>query len=192
MHYQTIPQQIQAIQWTGENRTALQEFHSRLHHGNATHSDIGFIGALVVVEGKGWRMDLQEGDWLIHHSSEGFGKMNDEKFHEIYQPIAPAGSAGLQPAPEHPSFSSSSLSTINPPPSTSLQVKQVDGLNIVHIPILLEIPVDPLDGFTDDEAPQVALERLAELELVVSLGGVLLEATSPFPLFADGAEEEGG
>lgn len=58
-----------------------------------------------------------------------------------------------------------------------------DGLEIILVPVFIEIPVDPLEGFTAEEAPQVALDRLAELPLAVTLGGVSLAVHSNFPLF---------
>jgi len=57
-----------------------------------------------------------------------------------------------------------------------------DGQEIILVPVFIEIPVDPLDGFTAEEAPQVAMDRLAELPLQVTLGGVILDVSANFPL----------
>lgn len=58
-----------------------------------------------------------------------------------------------------------------------------DGLDVVGVPVILEIEVDPLDGFAPDEVESVALDRLALLPLEVSLGGVPLGVSSPVRLF---------
>jgi hypothetical protein len=54
-----------------------------------------------------------------------------------------------------------------------------EGRQEVLVPVLLRITVDPLDGFTEEEAIQVALERLEALELDARLSGV------PIPVHAD-------
>jgi hypothetical protein len=59
------------------------------------------------------------------------------------------------------------------------------GNEVILVPVFLEIPVDPLEGFTPEEAPRVALDRLAELPLQVTLGGVLLDVQASIPLFQE-------
>ncbi len=54
------------------------------------------------------------------------------------------------------------------------------GIEIVSIPILIEIPVDPLiDGFTASEAIACCTDRLRDLDLRITLGGVPLDAVVP-------------
>lgn len=58
-----------------------------------------------------------------------------------------------------------------------------DGVEIVAIPIYLLIDVDPLDGFTAEEAIQIAKDRLADLPLKIELGGVPITAEAEVPLY---------
>lgn len=59
-------------------------------------------------------------------------------------------------------------------PHPPLRQTTRDGIEIVSVPLFVEIPVDPLDGFTPEEASAVALQRLRDLPLSVTLGGVPL------------------
>jgi hypothetical protein len=60
-----------------------------------------------------------------------------------------------------------------------------DGQEIIGIPVILHIAVDPLDGFTAEEAIQVAKDRLAEQPLQVTLGGVPIPVTAEVPLLEE-------
>ena len=66
------------------------------------------------------------------------------------------------------------------PPIT--QHTQEDGQESVCVPVILAIPVDPLEGYTKEEAIEIAKERLANLPLHVTYGGIPLDAYAAVPL----------
>ena len=150
MQFITKPQQIQAIQWTGEN---FEEIHAFV--GNAM---VARKHELVYLDLSVASAPMKISDFILLDGL-GLSVMAAEDFAAIHQPAVP-------PA-----------------------VKSLDGLFIVEIPIRLVIPVDPLHGFTEQESLQVALDRLAELPLEITLGGVPLTALASIPLFQDSNDD---
>lgn len=156
MKFTTKPQQVEAIQWTGQNFDEIHAF--------AAAAIVGRKHELIYLDLSVASAPMKISDYLVLDSL-GFSAMEEEDFNTIYEP------------------STSLALSLNLP-----TVKPLDGEFIVHIPVILEIPVDPLHGFTEDEAPQVAIDRLAELPLFVTLGGVIIESASAgpsYPLFSD-------
>lgn len=185
MKYLRKPEEVDAVQWTGSNQAEILEFCHELFAEDPAHSLISFAEGeglrLRNKDGAGWSENVAVGDYIIkdpeYDYGYGFTTLGAVAFNDDFIP-APSD------------IQKSTIHNPQSPISSSLSVKPLDGLFVVQVPILLEIPVDPLDGFTEEEAPQVALDRLKELELTVDLGGVPLEVSSPYPLFTDAAEDQ--
>ncbi len=76
---------------------------------------------------------------------------------------------------ESPALLPTDLAPLHASPARQLRVLEQENIFYVHVPATLMISVDPLDGFVESEAEEVALARLNDLTLEVTLGGVPLE-----------------
>lgn len=168
MTFTALPHPVSAIQYTGENAVQVATFHAdHLQRMDlpATKQRETFIAETA----KGLKeTESLHGQWLVA-DEVSLRWIPDEIFSRLYQ---------------HGYSSSDQKSKITNPQSSispSITQRSENGLEIVSIPILLEIPVDPLEGFTAEEAPQAAMERLHDpaLDLLITLGGVPLDAVIP-------------
>ncbi len=167
------PTEIEAIQWTGQNQAEILAF-CRGRANGPGQPLIFFAGGEFSLDVKdGTPRRGRPGDYLIMGVVGQVLHRSREMFERDYEPAHSSSSLPLPTA-------NGQLTTL---PSLSRFTR--DGVEIILVPVFIEIPVDPLEGFTAEEAPRVALDRLAELPLEVTLGGVPLAVQSAFPLFEE-------
>jgi hypothetical protein len=152
MRFTTQPQSVSAIQFTGDNAAEVARFQAdHLKSMDLPRNKItdSFISETAKALAS---MPKLRGQWLVA-DLVSIRWVPDQVFSLLYRSEDVAAPAVSQ-------------TTVN-------------GVEVVAVPILIEIPVDPLDGFDSSEAITIATERLRDLDLSITLGGVALNAVVP-------------
>lgn len=148
------PYAVSAIQFTGINAAEVARFQAdHLKSMDLPRNKVtdSFISETVKALDANPKL---RGQWLVA-DPVALRWIPDEVFSLLY----------------HPSVADST--------TIALSQRAESGMEIVSFPALLEIAVDPLDGFLPSEAIVVAAERLREQPLSVTLGGVPIGCIIP-------------
>lgn len=79
--YRKKPIEVDAIQWTGDNRTTLQEFAGAYITFGGVTLDRAYVQTLHGV------VTLAEGDWLVRGPSRDFWPVKPDIFDESYEAV---------------------------------------------------------------------------------------------------------